>query len=126
MKFFPHKNSGQSQWSMDRSKGYEQLGSNKASKLLYDLCVQTPEVMIAVRLFGQGLVLVDCSARRGGSNDVILSCCQKTLASVSEPVNYLCKTKHFFLYCVSHPKKYSHLLNITIKYKVTDPFSLMF
>lgn len=31
---------------MDCSKGYHQLGSNKALKLSLDLCVQIPEVMI--------------------------------------------------------------------------------
>lgn len=55
MKFFPHKNSSQSQWSMGHSRNYEQVGSNKAGSMT---CVfKALRSWFAVRLFGQGLVL---------------------------------------------------------------------
>lgn len=50
MIFFLHKNSSLNQWSMDCSKGYDHLGSNKALKLLFDLCIQIPEVMICCKV----------------------------------------------------------------------------
>lgn len=86
---------------MDLRKGQEQLDPNEASKLLDDLCVQT------VRLSGQGLVLADSSAGGGRSNDIILSCCWKTIASVLEAMLPIQNKVVFFfffffsLHCVS-------------------------
>lgn len=104
---------------------YKQLVQIKPQTYCMTSVFKLPRSWFALRLLGHGLALVYYFAGRGDSNGT-LSCCQKFLVSESEPMNYLCKTKYFSLYWVSHPKTYSQLPNITIKYQVTNSLSLMF